>query len=646
MLMLSGKQFFFWLGLLAISILPGSRVSASTESNDASNVTSEVISLDSDIKIKLKELAFGELLFDYYQQNYFAALTRLDVAEHKNEVVVHKQHLQLLRGVMYLNYGMLDSAQQIFSQILSDSDKSQVISQVRFYLAKTHYLNGQFDAAQSQLSNAALSSLPSLQQEAWLIQSQIAFETGDLASAEKYLLKVEAETKEGQFAQFNLAVFYLRQNQLEQAVKLFDNLYPNPKSNDIQRSLYDRANLALGYYFLENKQPEKAREHLLNVRLDSPFANRALLSLGWTYYESGTQDKAIAHWRELLKKDARDPAVQEASMALAFAYYRNGAKREALEAFVNSAALYGQQLNTIELAKQDIANNLFQQWLDDRGIFGDKVFERWGSGDVPITGNPIEYYLQETVSTNEFNQLFQRFQEMSHLQDVLVRWKRQIPVYKQMLANHEERYNNIAPRISANAQQLLNQNYKQQYQEYVNFAESRFADDDLWFLADEDQLELYQDLKRLKSTMDKIPASEMDLSDQQEQWRRVYGALMWQIAENYGPKKYRVTKQIKEAGEALEELSSRETSITQSKQVAATRFLNYDSRIFDLSSRIESSLRLIEQQKQFAKQAMQQILQQKLEKRKQELDFLLAQTELSIAKIQDEAINRLLEQNQ
>jgi thioredoxin-like negative regulator of GroEL len=605
-----------------------------------------MVSLDSNAKIQLKELAFGELLYDYYQENYFSALTRLDVAEYKNEIVEHKYHIQLLRGVMYLSYGMLNSAEQIFTQLLSQQSQDEKLAQVRFYLAKTHYLNGQFEQAEIHLQRAE-SYLPlSLKDEALLIRSQMAFERGDFEQPHQLLQKISAESVHGQFAQFNLAVFLLQKGQLEDAISLFERLYPNQKSDDVERSLYDRANLALGYYFLQQKDFEQARNHLLNVRLNSVFSNRALLSLGWAYYEHDVEDKAIGYWQELTRGDARDPAVQEAAMALAFAYYKRGAKKEALEAFVNAAAMYGQQLTLIESAKEDLKQNLFQRWLDTRGLFGDKIFDRWAAGDVPVTGHAIEYYLQDVVATNEFNQHFQRFQEMSHLNRVLERWKRQLPVYEEMLSNHRQRYQKIHPQVVEKTQSLLSEDFAAQVNQLAQEANSRLERNDLWVLANAEELEYYNDLMRIKSIMDNIPPERIDLEEQREQWRRIYGALMWKLAAQYGPKKYHLETQVKEAQQAIEALRQQSSSMATADSKASTRFLNYDQRITSLTARIESLQQSVEANRHLARQAMEQVLLEKLNKRKQEIDFLLAQTELSIAKIQDEAIGRLLETRQ
>ncbi|MEE4246776.1 MAG: tetratricopeptide repeat protein [Kangiellaceae bacterium] len=608
--------------------------------------SAEVISLSSDAKIKLKELAFGELLYDYYQENYFAALTRLDVAEYRNEVVEHKQHLRLIRGVMYLSYGMLSSAEQLFVELLAQDIQGERLAQVRYYLAKTNYLNGRYQQAERFL-NQALAYLPSeLQDDAYLMQGQLALNKEQLTPAQAAFEKISPNSQAGRFAQFNLGLIYLQQENVEPAIELFDQIAPLANDSEVSKSLYDRANLALGYYFLQQKNSSLAKSYLFKVRLDSLFSNRALLALGWTFLEEKELAKAITYWQELLKGDGRDPAVQEAAMAIAFAYYENGAKKEALESFVTAAALFGEQLTIIAAANDDIEQSLFDRWLQSQTGQGERIFQRWFTGDVPITGHAIEYYIQEVVASNEFNQFFHRFQEMSHLNNVLIQWSIELPVYEQMLSNHQQRYQIIEPKVLARVKLAQSGNFSQQFEQLASEAERRLREDDVTVLADEEELELFNDLARLRGSIDKVEANGEDMSEQREQLRRVYGALLWQQWSNYGPKSYHVKKSISQARAALDNFAKQTNDIAVSQNYAKNRFNNYDRRIEAIRNKIDGLVGQINISRDKARVEMKRILAKVLDKRKQELDFLLAQTELSIAKIQDEAVDLILKGRQ
>ncbi len=599
--------------------------------------------LDLTQEIELKELPFGELLFEYYQENYFSALTRLEVAELRNEISVHGQPVSMIKGVMYLSYGMLNSAESIFIELLKTETQDTVLAQVRFFLAKTQYLNGHPEAAEIHLNNAAKHLSGELLIEAQLIQSQIQFLKGNIDSAVAILKNISFDSKHGQFARFNLAVISLKQGQLEQAQELIEGFRINRSSEDVEKSLKDKINLAFGYFHLERKQFDQAYQYLSQIRLESIVSNRALLALGWIYYESQMHDKAIGLWQELSQRDHRDAAVQEALMAVAFAYYKNGAKKEALESFVTAAASFGTQLNIISQATSQLEGELFANWLNSKGVQGNNVFDKWVAGDVPVTDLPIEYYLQQVVATNKFNEWFKRFQELSHLLLVLDKWSRRLPVFEQMLANHQLRYQTIKPKAQAHLSQVVDQSYFEQMALWNSIISDKLQQDDLMLFATEDEIALGNDFDRISETIKKLELAGIDLEDQKEQLRRVKGSLIWTLGDEYGPRKQKLMVAKEDAENALKNFRLQVEKMQQAESKASGRFANYDQRIIGLKQQIDDLKLAIEQQNQVATFEMKTVLSSHLNKRKQELDFLLAQTELSIAKIQDEAINKLLE---
>ena len=58
-------------------------------------------------------------------------------------------------------------------------------------------------------------------------------------------------------------------------------------------ALRDRANLALGFAYLQANQPDKARVPLERVRLNGAYSNKALLGLGWADAALGDYQAAL-----------------------------------------------------------------------------------------------------------------------------------------------------------------------------------------------------------------------------------------------------------------------------------------------------------------------------------------------------------------
>ena len=96
-------------------------------------------------------------------------------------------------------------------------------------------------------------------------------------------------------------------------------------------ALKDRANLALGFAYLQKKNPQKARVALERVRLNGPYSNKALLAIGWADAQLGDYKAALVPWTELRNRNLLDAAVQESYLAVPYAYGQLSANAQSAE---------------------------------------------------------------------------------------------------------------------------------------------------------------------------------------------------------------------------------------------------------------------------------------------------------------------------
>lgn len=193
------------------------------------------------------------------------------------------------------------------------------------------------------------------------------------------------------YHQFNLAVALLRTGNTQRGLGILDQLgHLDAGSDETLLALRDKANTKMGWYFLAARQGTTAASALGRVRSEGPFANVALLGMGWAQLvpsgepltkrrlpqaapgpvQSGAVDaapagiasealpqasvdslfeampvkdpqlaaaRALQAWRLLTPRDVRDPAVQESLMAVAYVYDRLGVRQSAGDAY--SAAI-------------------------------------------------------------------------------------------------------------------------------------------------------------------------------------------------------------------------------------------------------------------------------------------------------------------
>jgi hypothetical protein len=105
--------------------------------------------------VVVQDLAYGEVLFEFFQEDYFSALTRLLAAQERGELKHHGAEAELMLGGLYLSYGQHQLAGEIFERVLEQS--------VDPALARSRVVLPREDLATARLSprgRAALARIP------------------------------------------------------------------------------------------------------------------------------------------------------------------------------------------------------------------------------------------------------------------------------------------------------------------------------------------------------------------------------------------------------------------------------------------------------------------------------------------------------
>src|SRR5271169_2446314 len=74
----------------------------------------------------VKDPYFGDSLFYFFQQRYFTSVTDLMVSQHFERLRHHVDEAELLRGGLYLSYGLHREAADIFAQLIQKGAKPEV----------------------------------------------------------------------------------------------------------------------------------------------------------------------------------------------------------------------------------------------------------------------------------------------------------------------------------------------------------------------------------------------------------------------------------------------------------------------------------------------------------------------------------------
>ncbi|NNL57426.1 MAG: hypothetical protein HKO71_06715 [Pseudomonadales bacterium] len=141
----------------------------------------------------MQDLDYGVALYDYFQQDYFNALSELLIAEKTGSIKHHTDFAKVLRGGIHLSYGMEEEARNIFYQII-EQGKAQshldnsglsngVVNTVASNIAQSSNAEGGLLGASKKASNENIA-------RAWFYLGKLLYKKGEFLPAAENLEKV------------------------------------------------------------------------------------------------------------------------------------------------------------------------------------------------------------------------------------------------------------------------------------------------------------------------------------------------------------------------------------------------------------------------------------------------------------------------
>ena len=309
---------FFFSVVMAETVEATENSKIAIENEDAFFVEDASVGHESEIKNEVRDLYYGNVLYDFYQQNYYSSAVGLLTAQKQNRLSHHGDDGELLLAGMYLSYGLHTDAEEIFQRLIEKGAKPEVRDRAWFFLGKIRYYKHLFRESEEALNRVGDSLDESLQAEYRTLKSNLlmAQEKYDEAVVALAAMKQEraGENLDAYYVQFNLGVALIRAGREKEGVSYLKRVAKLQSNQTDLKALRDKANLALGYSLLK-RTPVLAKEFLTKVRLHGPFSNRALLGLGWAEVELEQYEQALLPWAELNTREKDDLAVFESLLA-------------------------------------------------------------------------------------------------------------------------------------------------------------------------------------------------------------------------------------------------------------------------------------------------------------------------------------------
>jgi len=581
--------------------------------------------------IVVEDLHYGEVLFYFYQGDYFPAIIRLLAAQSQSNLEQHIDDSELLLGGMYLSYGHHLEAARIFERLLANNVNPEIRDRTWFFLAKIWQQRGYLEESQQAFDRIEGELPKNLQREASMLQAQILIDAGDYDAAIALLQNWKGRTEWASYAKFNLGVALVRSGRVDEAEEILADLGSMDPFNNELKSLRDKANLALGYALLQNGEPRAAKPALQRVRLEGPFSNKALLGMGWADAELESYQRALVPWMELRSRNLLDSAVQESMLAIPYALAQLDSISQAADHYLNAIEAFYEESNRLDRTIDYIeSGDMFVEFLADNPLATTGWY--WRLEDLPK--GPEARYLFHLLSTHEFQEGLKNFRDLNYMHNNLDIWQQSIDVYSNMLETRKQAYEDRLPRVEAalaraDLDEMVDR--KLEFDAVLNEIE---RSDDWLALASEHEFEMWGEINVLEAT----PALTADIPEAGEVRSKIEllkGVLKWDIEKQFTDRLWRIRRDLRKMGEALVETQRARRQIDESMHDQPLEFAAFSERVAGLEPRIESMKMRVEDQ--MAKQSayMQSIAVGELQAQKERLNVYTVQARFALAAIYD-----------
>ena len=581
----------------------------------------------------VKDPYYGDSLFYFFQQRYFTSVTDLMVSQHFARLTHHADEAELLRGGLYLSYGMHREAGDIFTQLIQKGAKPDVRDRAWYYLAKIRYQRDLPGQAEEALSHVGDSLPPQLEEDRALLQANLLMARHDYADAARTLKKLADDPDADVYIRYNLGVALIKNGDVDQGTALLDRIGQAPAEDEELLSLRDKANVALGFTALQNSEPERARTYLQRVRLSGMLANKALLGFGWAAASLKQPKDALVPWIELAKRDTADAAVLEAKLAVPYAMSELGAYAQSLELYNDAIGVFERERARLDESIAAIRAGKLVEGLLERNP-GEEMGWFWSIDRLPTLPHPE--HLTPVLAQHDFQEAFKNYRDLLFLSRNLQRWQDSLGIYGDMLTNRTQAYAERLPRVRARASAVGLDALEQHRMDLTRELTWAEAQSNVYALADPMERALAERLARARAALEQA-GEDPQLDAQRERYRRVAGALTWRLTQEFPDHLWQAKKRLRELDEELGQARDRDTALAQAQREEPAHFQQFAARIAQLDWRIRSLQPHVAELVRDQQQYIQELAVAELQRQKDRLANYATQARFAVARIYDRA---------
>jgi hypothetical protein len=531
---------------------------------------------------ELKDLYFGEALYHAFQGEWFDAIARLDteLAQHygvdepeRDSLYYHIHHAEFAVGDFELAYRMHRRAGRAITAVIEGNVPAPVRNEAIFRLARIYFQKDQPVNAFYAIERISGEVPDAIRDDVVFLRAQILMANGRFAEAAS-ILKGLQDTKnlEG-FSTYNLGIALIRDGKEADGRRCLDRAGQINSGNGLTLAIKDKSNLVLGSKLLEEKNFENAKLALDRVRLSGPFSNRALLGSGWADASREEFRRALVPWSILVTREVTDASVQEAMLAVPYAYGKLNVHTKAALMYGSALEKFGTEIEKLDASIKSIREGYFLKALVREEL---KQDANWVVKLRQLPRTPETFYLLELMASHDFQESLKNYLDLEALRRKLAAWQCDLDAFEEIIARRRDYYQPLLPGIDREFRQIDSQmRLRLEQRDHI---EKRLKA--MLVAPRPDYLATSQE----RIAAEQITRMEQALADGatggiHARIKRLRGVLTWQIYTDYDRRLTEAHRHLRDLNHEVELLQRQYTAFVRTRQAATQSYLGYDDGI-------------------------------------------------------------------
>ncbi len=585
-------------------------------------------------RASVQDLHYGEVLFHFYQQDYFNAIIHLLAAQQRDLVFHHRIDGELLLGGMNLSYGLHQQAAHVFRGMLDEHSAEPVRNRAWYYLGKISFQRGYPDEALDYLLRIKGSATSDVQADRQLLLAQVLMSRQRYSEAVEVLADWQGPEQWQAYAEYNRGVALVQAGRSKEGAAVLERVGLLKSRNANEDAIKDKANVALGYVLLEAGDAQRARPLFQRVRLHGPYSNKALLGAGWADVQLQAYRRALTPWTALRERKVHDAAVQESLLALPFAFGKLSAHGRSVRLYEAAVGDYTQEMDRLSEAIEAVQEGKLLTALQradlDHGM-------GWFSQLSAMPQLPETRYLIQLMADHTFQEALKNFRDLRLLIQNLQSWANNIGVFADMVASRRARYQRYQPRAQDGIANLKLDEIRSRRDSLVARLTAITQTQDILGLATPSEHDQWRALGQIENQLPSLRGYTRDYQILTDKHRLLKGVLLWQLNDAFLERLWEQRKALNALNAALKETTQHQARLQRALVEVPSRFEGYDGRITTLRDQIERlrlrvATALINQGRYLQRLAVTELTQ-----RKARLANYLLQARFSLARAYDRA---------